>query len=765
MPARIPQENLRRGSAPLLPIFNYANGNTSLEILLRGWNDGNTTVSIANDLSLDRGMYNRQIPVEAINNFIRGAYSIRSTDSASTITSILHELETNFEREVVSLPIVDRSPGSVFHNVYIRHEEQIASPHVVTSRDIYHWQDYRRRQAREYGVARTALPAAAGVSQTAGNRPATARRSVRRRTAPATPPAAPVVAEAPSPPVPPVPPVAPPPSPGQTPTVDSVTLAILSAIRQNINTSTTAQQRVPPSPSRTSRTFRHVPGSTHHVRGVTPTISPALSPPEPITNPEMVPISPDTDYRRQLYHTLRTQLWTSFEFEREYNGDAGPSGETLAAGFGRVIGAPFVSYYDSHHLAPAFFRGITNPYDVAFVTTDSSVRGTGGVGIEINTYGTNANMAGKMAPISELMAIMREHDLEAGSTASIHCHLQMLQGVDLPKEIVFGMVELTRAYMPLILIASGTGGWKGPNVSGGTHRSSLGTYGDPIWVMDHMNTQGYASYAEWKNAVLTDVQITGSRNNPHYIGLNILQGTQPGENGGTHGLSVEFRFGDATDIPAQVAALSELYKAIVTRAAEYYLNTGRQFRADDLMPKSLKLAKKLLVDAYGAYDAEAKELVADMLSDLGSQMTPMAYAALQHIVAEPVWLMTHSTGSMTKRKAENYEKELEDIVTDQVKVTKRFIASFLDDKTLAADTEAGFYENLKTVMLEQHINEADIPTLSDIHNLGYHWDGPTGQLLYSPRMTGMNCPSCRREAAPVAPPAPAIPEGLRNNAA
>lgn len=781
-PRRQVPNDYRGGLEALPPLPQGGPQTPRLVSIVNSFARGRSTGSIAQEMGLN---------LRAVNNAIRSLYgaSRLAASHPAAWSQAVGQISTTLNTEAsVSVPL----PQLI--------------PHTVTRHDVQHWQNYREVQQRRYGVrnsremglgallhdtlhrgAETAYvrnqprggmtlvqtgqerwrvsgvhegsrqntapvprPPARTRTRTRGRNDTLAQEEARvAMNAPAHVDTVPPSAPAPVPvPVPAPTPPAPEPLPESlTPRerLQRATDLVLAQIRTEVGNRPEATPSVsPPRPP----TVAPTPFRTTRRRGPVPPSSPSV--PLPLNSEAL---GRDAEYREQLYDTLKGQLWTAYEFEREYNGTTLRNETAVQNRLAELLRTQVVGYGQSHSLSESYYRDVQNPYNVSFITHDSSVRGSSGFGAEINVVGTNESMMGLLPRYKAIFDILDANDLDAGPTTATHCHARMLQQTVLPQEIAMGTVELVRVMMPLLLSASATSGW-GAEDNPGILRQGVTRYANPTWVIDNMGTDGFDSYTAWTNAVKSRARrlpSPGPSDILHYIGFNILQHTLPTADGKhTQGLHVEYRFGDGTDLPAQAAALSELYRAIILRAAEYYRDTGQQYRADPrLIQLSRALTENLLADKH-AYTGEVAEDMRLLLGELSGQMTPTAFNVLKSLLAQPPFL----SDMRNARKRSQYEEELETVTRDSAEARRSFIRQFLDLKTIHATSETDYYDKMKQRMLEHGAVESDVPTADELKNLGFRWDSNTHHIVYAPRL-GIPCPSCRLN-----PPAP-IPMTVR----
>lgn len=703
--------------------------------IISTFNHGQSTMTIAQDLGVDQ---------QAVNHMVRSLYALdrlARNNETSQWTSAAQEIQNRYQQEMGAgyRPVVS---GEV---------------HPVTRHDIEHWRNYREVQVHRYGVRQSREQGIGNILRstlqtptvnTPYIRPHATQRSPSVATTPTRPPPTPS-----APPAPPTPPAPPPPSSNA---IQEAERRLTEAIRRADaeaalrHTAPTPNTRPAPEPS-----YRRVPRTRAARRPLFPQPpTPAPTPrPEPTAPPEedettasisllSSRLSGDPEYRNQIYDTLKSQLWTAFEIEREYNGTRYRNERELHAHLSELLETTTVDYRSSHSLPESFFSEPSNPYNVAFITHDGSVQGTSGFGAEINIVGTNESMVGLLPRYRTLFEMLDQADMVPGKTTATHCHVRMLQQTYLPQEIAFGTVELVRVMMPLLLVASGTGGWD-EDGERGILRSGAKRYGDPLWVIDHMDTSGFSSYRRWVEHLNAEAEASighvGSSPPIHYIGLNVLQNTPYTTDGKhTRGLHIEYRFGDGTDFPAQVAALSELYKAIILRAAEYYRDTGQAYRSNArLITLSRQLTAALLRDR-SSYTPEVAAQMRMMLDEMAGQMTPMAFNVLKTMMDRPAFKVeVHNA-----RRASAYEQQLEDVTRDTAEARRSFIRHYTDQKTIDQPSPEAYIAMLRQRMQEAGTPEGDLPTTDELKNLGFLWDDHTHQMVYAPRM-GMICPSCR----------------------
>lgn len=502
--------------------------------------------------------------------------------------------------------------------------------------------------------------------------------------------------------------------------------------------------------------------------------------------------------RERIVDYLEHNLRIGEELEREGGHD-----ESSINNLGRDLNAGSHTYN---------FDWISDRNRILDVAIDHTVKG---FGLELKRLGTPEDYWTSYRELSNIQEAMTRHGFRAGTSDSTHMHIITSQAVLVPYEVMLNVVQLWKYYAPAIELLGGTGGggkgagvmrplshWNNfkdtvygsvPNLSNLLNheltdiqaRTLVEDIVNQQWVGKVFNKSHALNMVPFSRMTPSDSETDTETGELRAMSIAHIYRNMPGEpivrnqergspdnrvvikgkyaDGDlrlyTHGLHIEFRGADASDSPAQLAALRELYRALVIRAAQIYANTGTVMRldkGDKTIARQRRVGEVINVmedargtlagparivspEALAAAVAFAKETAESMLTELSPIMDPAALSVLESLAKKPMFerlRQNHSEANWKTITTELTEEALK--ATDRRRETVALVVLQLEKEKTAAETLVKLNE-----LYHLQGGQGKL-TLESMKSMGFTFRRTVG-LWSNPYVDPevMLCPTCR----------------------
>lgn len=431
---------------------------------------------------------------------------------------------------------------------------------------------------------------------------------------------------------------------------------------------------------------------------------------------------------------------------------------------------------------------------VAGIHHDSSVVG----GLEMTREGTPERF---WTSYHELERIQRHFDrngFHSGRSDSTHIHAMTAQNVLLPIEVLLNAHQLFRYYLPGILLLTGTGGG---GVNGAAMNRRIGQYANPVETVTTNVPRVDVLYDPGAQRTIRERILDSIRRQTWYdanwfVAENLTAGTRHGGNKPVikgsiasddlrvyiQGLHIEYRINDSSSSPAHIAALREMYRALLIKAAKIYQDTGSvmHVRPESNTGTSYFDRVQQAVDdirmADGQEDAPspatqrfAQDNARSLLLELSEFMDPEPLAVLSSIAERPIYKRLKGRPGSHRRSSPEVWRDINSDLIQQAEVAldqKRALVARLA-LAVTLEEDARLDQAVKALNDSYH-NAGGVGELNmdELRHMGFEFNELTSRWVNrNLELDARLCPMCRKvyRDAPALPPAMTPPIGPGGN--